>query len=923
VRKATVVLATVMFIAATALAEDAFYSVPLTELSLTEGQLPRGDARAVRLDDHLLAGAAQPYAFLDGEGEVYVNCEPLRPWSRAADIYQGALVAIRAPGGKDVTGHICAPRLEQPGMVRLAFKVPATAASADAKQAFYLAKEKHYERLLARNMPGAPWWRWQMQESRAARTGVHGETPTAGAGAGRTGQLEDTYALLTGGRAMSENLQLDRVMLFWPAGGAGLVDVSTLKGITTRALDWAPIIAGMKPAKDPLASLIPADQHALFFPTYQAMLTLMDEAAANGTPVLHLLQPRSEDSRTRERYERQLCMKTDVMSRLLGPQVIASVAYTGSDPYMPTGTDLAILFEAKNLPALKGSIEGKLAAAAKAEPEAKTLAGKVGEVAYTGVRTPDRAVCSYMAVIGQAIVVTNSLEQLKRIAETASGARPSLASLPEYTFFRDRYKLGDKDETAFLIITDATIRRWCGPQWRIADSRRTRIASLMARLQAENTDKLIKGVKAPEKLVFDMPVPEAGELSLTPAGVVSSVYGTPEFLTPIIELPLEKVAQVEATAYERWRDGYQANFSRFFDPIAVRFTVKPDRIAADVTVMPLIEASLYREPMQVTGDAKIAPGAGDPHDGALLHFVMALSSDSEPVREVGRMSLRMAPQLGASPLAWLGQSVAIYVDDDPFWKELSEAKDYQKFLQEQYYRLPVALCAEVKNPLGLAAFLAALHGTVDQSAPGLTVWENLTYKEKPYVRIAPSGNVKSEQGAMEKLAIYYAATPKVLVVTLREDMLKRALDRMAKAEAGAAPPAVWLGESMCLRADGKCLPVAEALTADQYCRTMQLRSWGNLPALNEWRRLCPDKNPLDVHQKLFQTRLVCPGGGQYVWNQEWRTMESTVYGHPGQPKDGPRAPAQLANILSSSFGVTFERDGLRARAELRKKTAGQ
>jgi hypothetical protein len=43
--------------------------------------------------------------------------------------------------------------------------------------------------------------------------------------------------------------------------------------------------------------------------------------------------------------------------------------------------------------------------------------------------------------------------------------------LPEYKFFRSRSERGE-DETAFLLLSDATIRRWTGPRWRIASSRR-------------------------------------------------------------------------------------------------------------------------------------------------------------------------------------------------------------------------------------------------------------------------------------------------------------------------------------------------------------------------------------------------------------------------------------------------------------------
>ena len=99
---------------------------------------------------------------------------------------------------------------------------------------------------------------------------------------------------------------------------------------------------------------------------------------------------------------------------------------------------------------------------------------------------------------------------------------------------------------------------------------------------------------------------------------------------------------------------------------------------------------------------------------------------------------------------------------------------------------------------------------------------------------------------------------------------------------------------------------------------MQVLSWSNLPVLNEWKRLFPDRDPVAVHAAVWGVTLQCPGGGKYVWNAQYGTMESTVYGHPGQPKAGPPAPPVLSSFASGDFGLTLENDGLRARVELHR-----
>jgi hypothetical protein len=125
-----------------------------------------------------------------------------------------------------------------------------------------------------------------------------------------------------------------------------------------------------------------------------------------------------------------------------------------------------------------------------------------------------------------------------------------------------------------------------------------------------------------------------------------------------------------------------------------------------------------------------------------------------------------------------------------------------------------------------------------------------------------------------------------------------------------------LGSSMALQLDPHAWSVLVYVLGGDYRLVMQVRAWSNLPILNEWKRRYPDQDPLMLHERYWHTRLVCPGGGQYVWNEEWQTMESTVYGHPAVPRAGPAEPPNLHGLLHADFGLTFEEHGLRAQVEI-------
>jgi hypothetical protein len=270
----------------------------------------------------------------------------------------------------------------------------------------------------------------------------------------------------------------------------------------------------------------------------------------------------------------------------------------------------------------------------------------------------------------------------------------------------------------------------------------------------------------------------------------------------------------------------------------------------------------------------------------------------------------------------MGQCLAIYADQDPFWAELAKAEKPSDYLQKNYPRLPVALYCEVKNPLGVTAFLTSVRAFAEQTSPHMTAWENLEYNKQAYVRVSAPQMMQEEEGPTN-LCVYYAVTPSSLVLTLSETVLKRALDRqqaqLAAKQKGASnsvPANPWLGTNLCLRIDQAFVPMIEALFRDEFRPAQQRLAWSNIPILNEWKRRYPKDDPVKLHEQFWQTTLVCPGGGQYVWNEQWQTMESTIYGHPGQPKPGPEKFLPLAHIRRADLGITFENQGLSGKVVL-------
>ncbi|HEV8604820.1 MAG TPA: hypothetical protein VGQ99_05610 [Tepidisphaeraceae bacterium] len=895
--------------------EDAFYRVGVSELKIIEGELPAvprsgGPQWGVGLN------TMAPYARLEGAGEVYVDFRADWPLPARGPLAFLNTMLVRAEKGKELRGILYLPKSDWSGMTAVRFEIPAGKAKAEARKDFYEEKRAHYARLVESGVPGGAWFRHEME---AAAKELEQEVKAEARPGRRVDDLGKTFGLFSGGQAVAENLALERVLKPAGEGQRDTIKVSAMRGIEVKGIEWGPYIKDAKPALDPLAELIPEDQHALFIPTFDAAMALMAEGDAIAGAALPMAESRGEDAQVLARYQRQMGLSAGALAKLVGPKVIGSIAVTGSDPYLRVGSDVAVIFEAKDVGTLKKLLSAQVAMAANGVTDVKTSAGAIDGIEYSGVVSPDRKICSYLMEIGPAVVVSNSLAQLERLVEVKKARLGSLWALPEYRFFRNRYARGQAEETGLLIISDATIRRWCSPRWRIADSRRTRAAAVMSAVGMDHLDERLQGKSA--KIASKWA--DGGELTLENGLVRSSIYGAMEFMTPIVELEMERVSEDEALAYQNWREEYEGRWRGFFDPIAMRITAQPQRLGVDLTVMPLIGGTQYRDFVNISRGAKIGPTDGDPH-GAMVQLVVAINKESTELKSMAGWLEEFAKPLKLDALGWMGDSLAVYFDDDAYWNDLIKAGGSEEFQRKNLGRLPMGINIESAGGLKLTAFLAAFRRVVDKIVPETTVWEVVPHKVQPYGKISLSDKGKKDWHMLDDSvgdwAIYYTALPDALVISMSEEVIQRALlrsetrttDRLQGKKQGPATRP-YLGPHLAAQIEGTFIEKMGLAIWPQYSNEMAAVAWGNIPILNEWKRMYPQENPVGLHERLFGVKLIGPDGSSYVWNETWGTMESVSYGCPGDPKTGPNVPKALMGLKFISGGVDFEKEGLRGR----------
>lgn len=927
-----------------------FFTVPIEKLEFTQGAIPPNarawEFLAERRDPHdhwnaLWNRSQSDRGFLrfqlDQPGEVELVVEQTNPGPNWQQVFIVGKSSSRGP----ITGR-CEYGLDGKPESRgsFQFRIPADANTFRAAEWFEYGRAS---RVLAecadpvrRNWPGAAWFRHQLSQVAEPRSNVlsalwqkAGGKPAPRANSHEpnwelTPRLDfasllrdpvqlrqnrgDEYSeLLSGGRAIAENLQLDR-QLNLTTTQAGTVPLADIRGVTVREFNWEPQIRGLRPNLDPLASSIPADQHAVYFSNAAAAVAAMEEIDRTGIAVFNMTATRGTDDRLIDRYRKQLGILSVELGKLLPPALVNGIAVTGSDLYYDTGTDVSVLLASEHPDQVAKLIAATWplikARARDAVESRETIAG----VACRMLKTPDRAICAILAEMPGLVLLTNSPAQIRRTSEVLAGKTPNMASLPEYVYFRDRYRRGESDETGFAMLTDAAIRRWCGPKWRIGHHRRLLTGSLLA---AAHADHLTESQSTSEPRTVDHP--GIGPITVGSRGAYALMLGSRLFQTPISEVDIDRVTRSEADGYERWRDSYQQNWSQFFDPIAVRFTIKPDRLGLDMTVMPLIERTQYKELLALSTGAKLPPTAGDPHPEALAHFVLGFNRKSEEFQKtMADLEGLLGGKGSESPIrSWIGDWFAIYADEDPLWDEfIKEGKGEFSFWSQREYKIPIALAVQVRDAAKHAEFLRVLRSMIGNTT------DKLETREHRGIEYAISPRIG---GVM----IYSLTLPDQWVVTPNERVLKRTIDRHVDRRDGkAATPSklTWLGDSVAFTAK----PDAMRLLGDFWSNSgnWQLRSasWANIPILNEWHRLYPNADPVEFHEKWWGERLICPSGGKYVWNAADGTMESTVLGHPRRPKNASTVMTPLLKSLrDAQMGMTFQMDGLRARVEVKRE----
>jgi hypothetical protein len=459
---------------------------------------------------------------------------------------------------------------------------------------------------------------------------------------GRREQV-DLFSIFTGALAVQESLQLDTMrgdrrpgrqlrpfekgsptkggpapqpQASRPQRETDQVPVASLTGPTVKSHPWEQMLAGKKSEISGLAKSVPDDFYFVNFHSVAKMLEAMEISDLWGT---HLFNQAVGDARTQkvgERLKVQLALETTPLLRPFYDLVVSEAAVTGSDLFLREGSDVTLLFRFKQPEVFRARMDSFLTNAEKAHPSMEKESGKYLGVAYVHLGTPDRELNVYSAYPAPDLHVrSNSLIALRRVLEAVQGKTAEgqpvrrLGDTAEFAYIRTLLPQGAKEEDGLVYLSDPFIRKLVGPQLKLTERRRVLCynhlrmighAALLFRTEhdrrPESLADLVKTGCCPGPFNDgSLRCPDGGTYSLSHDGStgICSLHAHAHFLTPCCEIPVTQVTKLEADEYRNFLQEYNQYWRTFFDPIALRLQITPERYRLETIVLPLIDNSIY------------------------------------------------------------------------------------------------------------------------------------------------------------------------------------------------------------------------------------------------------------------------------------------------------------------------------------------
>ncbi|MDA1014346.1 MAG: hypothetical protein O3A00_07820 [Planctomycetota bacterium] len=815
-------------------------------------------------------------------------------------------------------------------------------------------QNEHFANLL-RYYPETSFFEYVLLQSRE-RYGVAPPPLPKSTNAATSRTEAGLYHTFSGGLALQQALQY-QTLTSGPNVGDLNIHISKLAAPSLRSHDYPKSLAkkkeqGVAAKVNSLARLVPADHYLLHFNSMTAANELMELSTQWGESLLRMFTVNAREQNLREKYEFQLCVRRDPITKLFNDKVIAEVAVSGSDFFIEEGTDVTLLFKLAKPDVFEQAAAKWLDEIRKTRPDVQVrqfnYRGHKVEARYTS----DRMVSSFVIRHEDTLAISNSHVAIRKIIDAMIGRSPSLYAADDYHYVSTILPPSDAPNSAYLYASEAFLKRLVSPQFKIAEKRRLQSfnnlvmlnnASMFYRLENGNSPQTLSDLVEGRFVNLSKIVDPAGGAYAFDAEndtATSSVYNRIKYLTPILELDVLNVSSNEQQEYGRYKQRYESTWRAYFDPIALRITTG-NTVKVETCVLPFANSnidvglrSMLDARPQLMSTSDIARSAV-----ASIAFVPGRKHIAGLVREIPGMRATLEADPTLTDLSWLGDQVSLhFLDDDTILEidptllrsvnmlgsvDVPQQAAVSALIAATNY--PVYMTIDVEDEAKAARLLQNLGSRIFLEGDNLLGFQTKfdSYRLPDYKK--HQLYVLSYQLYAVKLRLHVALVGGKLVAATKHDALKQVID------ASASPDKPTRSAHVMLRLNFAGM--------DRMKQDFQLY-WSERLREASHRNIMPIYNliklygvPIGDVNKLSDAKYgvtyFCPGGGDYVFDAARDQVSSTVFGNRRDAKQSltidDKSPfSQFINSLDEIVAtLTYTEDALLATVEVKRKQAAK
>ncbi len=760
------------------------------------------------------------------------------------------------------------------------------------------------------------------------------------------------YEMTTGAAALAESLALRRLLDPAADRGRRLHDIADIKGIDVAEHPWKKMMEGKSPAAEPLAKLIPHDNYYVTFNSIRKFIEFGELSEQWGSPMTAAYDLTSRDFDLKGRYEKQLCMRSTSLGKTLGPAIIRGLAITGSDLYLREGSDVSIIFHVRQRELFLASVEPFL-------QEARTAFGKAlrqeksvhNKVAIESFVSPLREVSLHRASVDEFVIYSNSPVAIRRILDAHAGRRTAMADVLDFQYMRTIVRADDRAEDGFVFLSDAFIRQQVGPASKIKEKRRLEaLASLSllthgALFSAWDTGKLpgdlLSLLGASRLRADEVEMPEGKSLSWDADQRVaaSDAYNTIQFLTPLIELPMDRITDTERTEYGRFRDDYLQNWRQYFDPVGMRLGLKASEVKFEVYLLPLVKNSEYDSLREMVGGGVAKLDLGMLSSRTIAQYFAHIHPEQ-------RRTFKQTKAVGS----WF----LIRWDDSPAYQKLVRSWSEEGRKPEEWYdnlrdqlRLlwdtPLTVGMEMADENAFEKSLEEVRDMVnrylgasrkDELKPaykGITI-TRLTYTSGTFLSEFLSRSRHSPKRYFEP-ALFHAKVNGAWYISTQESAIKETIDVAQAGKDGKGPPAQKVDVNSSLYVSPRAASLAAGALQGYLEDATHQQALAAEPlwlALYGSGVLAADASPREAAttaRKFLGFVPVSPDGAAYRFDRRAGEVSNARHGSMSQPRvnETMAAGSPLGRLLeqvpSLRADLRFREDGIHTVVTLKRESA--